>query len=155
MRRAPRLSVELAGRTQNSCCIRVVRLAIYSKGSVLNRLLQLAVVFMMSVALLSFGMPQDSQEALGPKDNPSQKNARHPLSELMATKTSQLRPELVGKHPRVFFTDSELAELRQHAQTTHRELWQEALKPSAAAAGRSKARTEYGWAGDCGVRVCV
>ena len=94
----------------------------------LNRLLQLAVVFMMSVALLSFGMPQDSQEALGPKDNPSQKNARHPLSELMATKTSQLRPELVGKHPRVFFTDSELAELRQHAQTTHRELWQEALK---------------------------
>jgi hypothetical protein len=45
------------------------------------------------------------------------------------TKTnSTLRPELRGKHPRVYVTENELAALRQRARTTHRDLWQRVLK---------------------------
>src|SRR5262249_60790990 len=39
----------------------------------------------------------------------------------------RLKPALVGVHPRVFVTASELAALRARARTTHREEWQRAL----------------------------
>jgi hypothetical protein len=40
----------------------------------------------------------------------------------------RLKPELVGVHPRVFVTASELAALRPRATTTHRVEWQSALR---------------------------
>ena len=52
----------------------------------------------------------------------------HPLTQLMTTLNSTLRPELRGQHPRVHVTESELQTLRQRARTTHRELWQLALQ---------------------------
>jgi len=89
----------------------------------------LAKSLLIAVLALSGTMAaQDAHETLGPKDNPSAMQSKHPLTELMATRTSQLRPELVGKHPRVFFNNAELEDLRQRARTTHRELWQEVLK---------------------------
>ena len=45
----------------------------------------------------------------------------------MRTRKSALRPELLGVHPRVYVTDKELAELRERARTSHRELWQRTL----------------------------
>jgi len=52
----------------------------------------------------------------------------HPLLELMRTRKSALQPQLMGVHPRVYVTDKELAQLRERARTTHRELWQQAIK---------------------------
>jgi hypothetical protein len=51
----------------------------------------------------------------------------HPLVELMRTRKSALRPELLGVHPRVYVTNIELDNLRQRARGSHRELWQRAI----------------------------
>jgi len=45
----------------------------------------------------------------------------------MRTRNAKLRPELMGVHPRVYVTEKELAELRERARTTHREVWQQAI----------------------------
>src|SRR5262249_46556724 len=71
---------------------------------------------------------QDARESLGPKDKPAQAKGPHPLTQLMATLNSSLRPELRGKHPRVYVTEAEIAQLRERARTTHRDLWQRALR---------------------------
>ncbi len=75
---------------------------------------------------------QDARESLGPKDKPAQAKGPHPLTdpltELMATLNSSLRPELRGKHPRVYVTDEEIVKLRERSRTTHRDLWQRALR---------------------------
>lgn len=73
---------------------------------------------------------QDARERLGPKDAPA--NAAwakkpHPLTGLLESRHSALRPELRGKHPRVYVTAEGLDVLRQRARTTHRELWRRTL----------------------------
>lgn len=50
-----------------------------------------------------------------------------PFEELLR-RPVKLRPGLNGKHPRVFFTNDSLKTLRDRAQTSDRELWQEAVK---------------------------
>ncbi len=77
--------------------------------------------------LLGSGYAQDAREALGPKDSARAKGT-HPLTELMRTKNSTLKPELRGVHPRVYVTEAELSALRQRARTTHRESWQAVLQ---------------------------
>lgn len=52
----------------------------------------------------------------------------HPLTELMASLNSSLRPELRGKHPRVYVTEEGIAKLRERSKTTSRELWARALQ---------------------------
>lgn len=69
---------------------------------------------------------QDAHEALGPKQNPD-RGGQPPLIDLMPSLNSKLRPELAGVHPRVYFTDSELAALRQRAHGSQKELWARAL----------------------------
>jgi hypothetical protein len=49
-----------------------------------------------------------------------------PFAEL-ATHKVALRPELVGVHPRVFVTASELERARERARTSHRDEWQRVL----------------------------
>src|SRR5262249_4437005 len=71
---------------------------------------------------------QDARESLGPKDKPSEAKGPHPLTHLMATLNSSLRPELRGKHPRVYVTDAEILKFRERSRTTHRDLWQRALQ---------------------------
>jgi len=63
-----------------------------------------------------------SEEWLGPRDG-SFEGTEHPLDRLMATQISAPRPQLVGKHPRVFFDSQALTELRTKSRTTHRQLW--------------------------------
>ncbi len=50
-----------------------------------------------------------------------------PTFESLLTHPVHLKPELVGVHPRVFVTASELEALRKRARTTHRAEWQRAL----------------------------
>ncbi len=69
---------------------------------------------------------QDDKESLGPKQGKAAAG-EHPISALMRSATWQLRPELRGKHPRVYVTEGEIGELRQRARTSHRDLWQPVL----------------------------
>jgi hypothetical protein len=70
---------------------------------------------------------QDARELEQERTASRKLKGEHPLIELMRSRKSALRPELLGVHPRVYVTDKELAELREHARTSHRELWQRAI----------------------------
>src|SRR5713101_8050070 len=71
---------------------------------------------------------QDARELEAEKIVSSRLKGGHPLVELMRLRKASLRPELMGVHPRVYVTDKELDELRRRARTTHRDLWQQALR---------------------------
>jgi hypothetical protein len=95
---------------------------------------------------------QDARESLGPKDKPAQAKEPHPLTQMMGALNSSMRPELRGKHPRVFATEVEIAKLRERARTTHRDLWSRALRqvralkkePPAPPAQERRAQNEVG-----------
>ena len=70
---------------------------------------------------------QDARELHQERTANAKLKGEHPLVELMRTRNSKLRPELIGVHPRVYVTDKEIAELRERTRTTHRELWQQAI----------------------------
>ncbi|MDX6305312.1 MAG: hypothetical protein QOI77_2281 [Blastocatellia bacterium] len=80
-------------------------------------------------------LAQDARELEQERAASKQLKGEHPLLELMRTRKSALRPELLGVHPRVYVTDKELADLRQRARTSHRELWQRAISRVRALAG--------------------
>src|SRR5256884_5483079 len=95
---------------------------------------------------------QDQRELEAEKIKSSKLKGEHPLVELMRSRKSSLRPELMGVHPRVYVTEKELDELRQRARTTHRDLWQQALRkvralktePAAPPAQQRRAQNEVG-----------
>ncbi len=70
---------------------------------------------------------QDARELEQERIASKKLKGEHPLSELMRTRTSTLRPQLLGVHPRVYVTEQHLVELRERARGTHRELWQRTL----------------------------
>ena len=78
---------------------------------------------------------QDARELEQERTASNKLKGEHPLVELMRTRKSALRPELIGVHPRVYVTDKELADLRERARTSHRELWQQAISHVRALAG--------------------
>src|SRR5947208_9400636 len=78
---------------------------------------------------------QDARELQQERSASNKVRGEHPLVELMRTRKSTLRPEVMGVHPRVYVTDKELAELRIRARTTHRELWQRTLSHVRALSG--------------------
>ena len=88
----------------------------------------LRVVFLFTISILSLPViAQDARELQQERSSSNKLKGEHPLLELMRTRNSKLRPELMGVHPRVYMTDKELGELRARAQTTHRELWQQVI----------------------------
>ncbi len=96
---------------------------------ILNYCRKLMLTFAVASAILP-AMPlraQDARELEQERTASKKLKGEHPLVELMRTRKSALRPELMGVHPRVYVTDKELAELRQRARTSHRELWQRAI----------------------------
>jgi hypothetical protein len=90
-------------------------------------------LLVISLALASCVLPcvplhaQDARELEQERTASNKLKGAHPLIELMRTRKSALRPELMGVHPRVYVTDNELSELRERARTSHRELWQQAI----------------------------
>src|SRR5258706_6623480 len=99
------------------------------------RLGVLMITLASSLLPIAPSLAQDAREL--ERERAASKNLKgeHPLVELMRTRRSALRPELLGVHPRVYVTDKELADLRQRARTTHRELWQRAISHVRALAG--------------------
>ena len=59
---------------------------------------------------------QDARELEQERTASKKLKGEHPLVELMRSRRSDLRPELLGIHPRVYVTDKELNDLRQRAQ---------------------------------------
>jgi hypothetical protein len=80
-------------------------------------------VLVVVVLLASFAFTQDKYEDLGVKDTKVKALNPHPLTALMERVNAKLKPELAGKHPRVFVTDEELQALRVRAHTSHAEIW--------------------------------
>jgi hypothetical protein len=69
---------------------------------------------------------QGAGESLGATDNPGAVGPS-PIAELMRSLHSSLKPELMGVHPRVYFTDSELDALRARAHGQDAVQWQQVL----------------------------
>jgi hypothetical protein len=90
------------------------------------RLLLISLTIVVSIS----AMPVHAQDARElEQERTASKNLKgeHPLVELMRTRNSALRKELLGVHPRVYVTDKEIAGLRDRARTSHREIWQQVL----------------------------
>ena len=87
----------------------------------------IAIVLIQSLAPHFSANAQDARELEQERAASRKLKGEHPLVQLMRSRKSTLRPELVGVHPRVYVTDKEIAELQQRARTTHKELWQNAL----------------------------
>ena len=92
-----------------------------------RRLLVIALALASSLFPTAPLLAQDARELEQERTASKQLKGEHPLLELMRTRKSALLPELVGVHPRVYVTDKELAELRERAHTSHRELWRQAI----------------------------
>ncbi len=90
-------------------------------------LLVIALAVASSILPVVPSFAQDARELRQERAASKKLKGEHPLLELMRTRKSALRPELLGIHPRVYVTDKELAELRERAHTSHRELWQRAI----------------------------
>ncbi len=88
-----------------------------------------------SLVFPAISFAQDARELQQERTASNKLKGEHPFVELMRTRKSTLRPELIGVHPRVYVTEKELDELRVRARTTHRELWQQALSHVRALAG--------------------
>jgi hypothetical protein len=112
--------------------------------SILSVLLVLACVYPL--------FAQDARELKEEQTASKKLKGEHPLAALMRTRKSNLRPELVGVHPRVYLTEHELAELRKRSTTTHKELWQQVLsnvraltsEPPAPPAQKRRAQNDVG-----------
>src|SRR5436309_10160365 len=91
------------------------------------RLLVITVALASSILRVVPLLAQDARELEQERTASRKLKGEHPLFELMRTRKSALRSELLGVHPRVYVTDKELAELRQRSRSSHRELWQRAI----------------------------
>ncbi len=69
---------------------------------------------------------QDKQELEAEKQANAKLKGEHPLFNLMKTKTSALKPELKGVHPRVYMTQGEIDTLKEKVKTQP-ELWKNAI----------------------------
>ncbi|MDQ3323281.1 MAG: DUF4962 domain-containing protein [Acidobacteriota bacterium] len=86
----------------------------------------IAIFLIFQISSVSFVFAQDRQELEAERAANAKLKGEHPLVGLAKTKPSQLKKELIGVHPRVFLTQSEIDALKNKAQT-NKELWQTAL----------------------------
>src|ERR1700752_788459 len=82
----------------------------------------------LSLGVVTPFLAQDARELEDEKKASARLKGEHPLLQLMKSPKSALKRELAGVHPRVYTTEAELNQLRQRARTTHKELWQQALR---------------------------
>lgn len=82
-----------------------------------------AVLFLLCSCVLA----QDARELREERAGSRKVKGEHPLVALMRTRKSELKPELVGVHPRVYVTERELVQLRERARTTYKAEWQKTL----------------------------
>jgi Domain of unknown function (DUF4962)/Heparinase II/III-like protein len=83
-------------------------------------------VLLLVFSLISNAFAQDKQELEAERKAAAKLKGEHPLVQLMKTKTSTIKKELEGVHPRVYLTQSDIEELKAKTKTQS-ELWQTAL----------------------------
>ncbi|MDE1163161.1 MAG: DUF4962 domain-containing protein [Acidobacteriaceae bacterium] len=90
--------------------------------SISSRLFTTALASLLGVAFVGSACAQDAHESLGAS---VRKNAKGPapLLEEMRTLPSSVKPSLAGIHPRVYFTDAELAGLKTEAHGAKAAEW--------------------------------
>ncbi len=86
----------------------------------------LVILVLFLFTLSAQGLAQDKQELEAERVANAKLKGEHPLFELARTKPSSLRKELVGVHPRVYLTQSDIDALKEKAKT-NKELWQTTL----------------------------
>ena len=99
----------------------------------------------------TFAFAQDKQELEAERKASERLKGEHPLEQLIKTKTSAIKPELKGVHPRVFMTQSDIDALKAKTKTQP-ELWQTALsrvraltdEPAPAPAQERRVQNEVG-----------
>lgn len=90
------------------------------------RFLRPTILIVISFISASAVLAQDSRELRAEKAASERLKGEHPLLVLMKEKPSELKPELVGIHPRVFLTQAEIDALKEKAKRQG-DLWQTAL----------------------------
>src|SRR5262245_15463556 len=85
----------------------------HSKTTKLSIHILLNVTLIASTIFPFTSLAQDPRELQQERQANAKLKGEHPLLELMRTRKSTLRPELMGVHPRVYVTDKELAELER------------------------------------------
>jgi len=88
--------------------------------------ISIAILLIFQISTVSFVFAQDKQELEAERAANAKLKGEHPLVELAKTKPSQLKKELIGVHPRVFITQSEINALKEKAMN-NKELWQTAI----------------------------
>lgn len=83
-------------------------------------------VLLLVFSFISNAFAQDKQELEAERKAAAKLKGEHPLVQLMKTKTSTLKKELEGVHPRVYLTQSDIEDLKAKTKTQP-ELWQTAL----------------------------
>ena len=78
------------------------------------------------VGLTAQAFAQDAHEALGARDTPGAKGPA-PLAALQQSVIAKPKTELLGVHPRVYFTDAELAALRLKVHGVDKAEWAKVL----------------------------
>jgi hypothetical protein len=78
------------------------------------------------LGLVVTAQSQDSQELKAEREASARLKGEHPLIQIAKSRTSNLRPELVGVHPRVFVTQDEIETLKGKS-VSQKDLWQTAL----------------------------
>lgn len=82
--------------------------------------------FLVFTFVFNFTFAQDNQELEAERLANEKLKGEHPLVNLMKTKTSSLKKELEGVHPRVFLTQPEIETLKDKSKS-QKDLWQTAL----------------------------
>lgn len=107
----------------------------------------LLAVFILSIATAA----QDKQELEAERAANAKLKGEHPLVAIAKAKPSSLRKELVGVHPRVYLTQTDIDALKEKAKT-QKELWQTAVsrvralttEPAPAPAQERRVQNEVG-----------
>jgi phage-related protein len=86
----------------------------------------IAILLVFQISTTSVALAQDKQELAAERADNARIKGEHPLVGLAKTKPSQLKKELVGVHPRVFVTQTEIDTLKQKV-AANKELWQTAI----------------------------
>ncbi len=110
-----------------------------------------AINFIILFALSFAAFAQDKQELEAERIANQKLKGEHPLFELMKTKTSSLKPELKGVHPRVYMTQGDIDALKAKTKTQP-ELWNKAIstvraltvEPAPAPAQERRVQNEVG-----------
>ena len=92
---------------KQSLRLQLRNMIITNHSNIWRRCFLVIVLIVAWAAFPSFHFAQDARELQQERTASKKLKGEHPLLELMRTRKSALRPDLLGVHPRVYVTDKE------------------------------------------------